>query len=181
LEVTCPEAGNIGGGGFMMIYPGKEGAPVVVDYRETAPAAAKADTFAAGNVTQYRLVGVPGTVRGLALAHERFGKLPWKDLLMPAVQLAKEGFELNKDMAEGLNEYLAKPGDEANEMRRVLGKSGGGKWTAGDRLIQPQLAATLQRIAEEGASAFYEGAIADAIVESLDGGLITSADLARYA
>src|SRR5436190_2017698 len=93
-----------------------------------------------------------------------------------AVKLAKEGFELNKDMAEGLNEYLAKPGDEAKEMRRVLAKPGG-KWAAGDRLVQAELAETLKHIAEEGASAFYEGAIADAIVESLDGGLIAQADL----
>src|SRR5258706_5731668 len=101
LAVTWPEAGNIGGGGFMVIYLGKGAEPVVVDYRETAPAAAKADTFAAGNVTQYRLVGVPGTVRGLAAAHERFGKLPWKDLVMPAVELAKEGFGLNKETVGG--------------------------------------------------------------------------------
>ncbi len=180
LAVTFPEAGNIGGGGFMVIYPGKDAQPMVVDYRETGPAAAKADMFAAGNVTQYRLVGVPGTVRGLALAHQRFGKLPWKDLVMPAVKLAKEGFELNKDVAEGLNEYIAKPGDEANEMRRVLGKPGG-KWAAGDRLVQAELAETLRRIAQEGPGAFYEGAIADAIVASLDGGLITSADLEGYA
>ncbi|HEV8378189.1 MAG TPA: gamma-glutamyltransferase [Tepidisphaeraceae bacterium] len=153
---------------------------MVVDYRETAPAAAKADAFASAKPTQYQLVGVPGTVRGLALAHEKFGKLPWKDLVMPAVGLAKEGFELSKDVAEALNEYLAKPGDEANEMRRVLGKSGGGKWSAGDRLVQAELAATLQRIAEEGPRAFYEGSIADAIVQSLDQGLITQADLAGY-
>src|SRR5882672_1119394 len=153
LAVTFPEAGNIGGGGFMAVYPGKNAAPVVVDYRETAPAAVKADTFAARKPTQYELVGVPGTVRGLALAHEKFGKLPWKELVMPAVRLAKEGFELNKDVAEGLNEYLAKPGDEANEMRHVLGKSSGGKWAAGDRLVQPELAETLRRIAEEGPKA----------------------------
>jgi len=181
LAVTFPEAGNIGGGGFMVIYPGKGAEPVVVDYRETAPAAARADTFASGNLTQYRLVGVPGTVRGLALAHQRFGKLPWKDLVMPAVRLAKEGFELNKDLAEGLNEYLAKPGDEANEMRRVLGKPGSGKWAAGDRLVQGELAETLRHIAEEGPNVFYEGTIADALVESLRDGLITQADLAGYA
>jgi len=180
LAVTWPEAGNIGGGGFMVVYAGKGAVPVVVDYRETAPAAAKADTFAAGRPTQHRLVGVPGTVRGLALAHEKFGKLPWKELVMPAVRLAKEGFELNKDVAEAINEYVAKPGDEANEMRRVLGKSGGGKWASGDRLVQAELAETLGRIAEEGPKAFYEGAIADAIVESLDEGLITRADLAGY-
>ncbi|HEV8605482.1 MAG TPA: gamma-glutamyltransferase [Tepidisphaeraceae bacterium] len=180
LAVTFPEAGNIGGGGFMVIYPGKGGGPVVVDYRETAPAAAGADTFAKGNRTQYRLVGVPGTVRGLALAHEHFGKLPWKDLVLPAVALAKDGFELNKEVAEAINEYVTKPGDEANEMRRVLGKAGGGMWAAGDRLVQPQLAETLGRIAMEGPSAFYQGSIADAIVESLDEGLITRADLAGY-
>src|SRR3954464_13855248 len=82
LAVTWPEAGNIGGGGFMVIYkPGAE--PVVVDYRETAPAAGKSDTFASKKPSEYQLVGVPGTVRGLALAHEKFGKLPWNDLVMP--------------------------------------------------------------------------------------------------
>ncbi|HEV8291442.1 MAG TPA: gamma-glutamyltransferase, partial [Tepidisphaeraceae bacterium] len=181
LAVTFPEAGNIGGGGFLVVYSGKGIAPVVVDYRETAPALAKADTMAKGKPTQYQLVGVPGTVRGLALAHEKFGKLPWKDLVMPAVGLAKEGFELNKDVAEALNEYLAKPGDEANEMRRVLGKSGGGNWAAGDRLVQPELAETLRRIAEEGPKAFYEGAIADSIVSSLRDGLIRKEDLAGYS
>ncbi len=181
LAVTWPEAGNIGGGGFMVIYPGKGAEPVVVDYRETAPSAAKADTFASHKPTQYELVGVPGTVRGLAMAHERFGKLPWKELVLPAVKLAKEGFELNKEVAEGLNEYLTKPGDEANEMRRVLGKGGAAKWEAGDRLVQGELARTLLKIAEEGPDAFYEGPIADALVESLDRGLITQSDLAGYA
>src|SRR4051812_34852896 len=107
LAVTWPEAGNIGGGGFMVIHrPGAE--PLVVDYRETAPAAAKYDSFASKKPSEYQLVGVPGTVRGLALAHEEFGKLPWNDLVMPAVALAKEGFEVNKDLAEALNEYIAK-------------------------------------------------------------------------
>jgi gamma-glutamyltranspeptidase / glutathione hydrolase len=179
LAVTFPEAGNIGGGGFMVIHR-NGAAPVVIDYRETAPAAAKADTFASGKPTQYRLVGVPGTVRGLALAHEKFGKLPWKELVIPAVALAKEGFELNKDVAEAINEYIVRPGDEAREMRRVLGKGGGGQWAAGDRLVQPELADTLREIAQEGPRAFYEGVIADAIVNSLEDGLITQADLAGY-
>jgi gamma-glutamyltranspeptidase/glutathione hydrolase len=181
LAVTWPEAGNIGGGGFMVVYQGKGAAPVVVDYRETAPAAVTADTLASGKATEYQLVGVPGTVAGLALAHEKFGKLAWKELVTPAVGLAKEGFELNKDVAEAINEYAAKPGDEAAEMRRVLGKAGDGKWAAGDRLVQPELAETLRRIADEGPKAFYEGAIAQAIVSSLREGLIKQSDLAGYS
>src|SRR3954462_15694158 len=86
LAVTFPEAGNIGGGGFMLIYPGGDTAPIVIDYRETAPAAANENIFASSRPTQYRLVGVPGTVRGLALAHTRFGKLQWKDLVLPAIK-----------------------------------------------------------------------------------------------
>src|SRR6267142_3003754 len=180
LAVTFPEAGNIGGGGFMLIYPGGGTASIVIDYRETAPAAANENIFASARPSEYRLVGVPGTVRGLALAHTRFGRLPWKDLVLPAVKLAEDGFELNKDVADGLNEYLAKPGEEAEEMRRVLSKPDGTNWFAGNRLKQPQLAQTLQKIATEGSDAFYKGPIADAIVESLKDGLVTRADLANY-
>src|SRR5437764_11135571 len=96
MAVTWPEAGNIGGGGFMMVAPpGKE--PTCFEYRETAPAAAKADLFADGTVTahEHKAAGVPGTVRGLALAHKKYGKLPWKDVVMPAVKLAEGGFAID--------------------------------------------------------------------------------------
>src|SRR5688572_3901418 len=144
LAVTFPEAGNIGGGGFMLIRPADGKGTVVVDFRETAPAAATAGMFVkATDRTPHRLVGVPGTVRGLALAHERFGARPWRELVMPAVALAERGFVIDEDLARSLNRALARPGDEAAEMRRVLGKPGGGTWSAGNRLVQPELAATL--------------------------------------
>src|SRR4051794_36235211 len=90
LAVTYPAAGNLGGGGYMVIHP-PQGRPTVIDYRETAPAAAHKTTFKKGeSVYGHRLVGVPGTVRGLALAHEKFGKLPWKAIVQPAIALAEK-------------------------------------------------------------------------------------------
>ena len=94
MAVTYPAAGNIGGGGFMVIYPGNKTEPVVIDYRETAPAAAHKSVFAKGESWYtHKAVGVPGSVRGLYLAHSKFGKLPWKDVVAPAVKLAEEGFD----------------------------------------------------------------------------------------
>lgn len=183
LAVTYPEAGNIGGGGFMVIHPGHGEAPVVIDYRETAPAAATRDMFVhKSDRTPYRLAGVPGTVRGLALAHARHGRRPWQELIEPAIELASDGFEMNATLARSLNRALARPGDEAEEMRRVLGKQGGGEWMAGDRLEQPELAGTLRRIAAGGPDAFYRGPVAEAIVATLTehGGIMTTEDLAGY-
>ena len=93
LAVTYPAAGNIGGGGFMLIYPPARASPSVIDYRETAPGAATQNDVQTDrqHATAHKAVGVPGTVRGLALAHQKFGKLPWKDVVMPAVKLAEEG------------------------------------------------------------------------------------------
>ncbi len=106
LAVTWPEAGNIGGGGFMLVHP-PGGKPTFFDYRETAPAAATRDMFAErARPSPYLLVGTPGTVRGLALAHRRFGKLPWKDLVLPAVKLASDGFAIDAALAGSLNGVL---------------------------------------------------------------------------
>src|SRR5262249_59268695 len=100
LAVTYPAAGNIGGGGFMTVYPGGGAEPVVIEYRETAPTAATKDMFTdKDGLYGHKVVGVPGTVRGMALAHRKFGKLPWKDLVMPAVRLAEEGFVLDAAVA----------------------------------------------------------------------------------
>jgi gamma-glutamyltranspeptidase/glutathione hydrolase len=184
LAVTFPEAGNIGGGGFMVIDPGKGKMPITIDYRETAPAAATADMFARpSDRTPYRMVGVPGTVRGLALAHQKYGRKPWRELLQPAIALAQDGFTLNADVADSLNKSLARPGAEADEMRRVLGKSDGGNWSAGDRLVQPQLAQTLRHIADQGPDAFYRGPIATAMVKTIHegGGILNESDLSVYA
>jgi gamma-glutamyltranspeptidase/glutathione hydrolase len=182
MAVTYPAAGNIGGGGFMVIHPpGQE--PVVVEYRETAPAAAHARMFKESDTWyNHRVVGVPGTVRGLFLAHARFGKLPWKDLVQPAIKLAEEGFALDAAVANQLNDAVY-GADRASELRRVFGKDGGKEdWRPGDRLVQKDLGWSLRQIADNGPDAFYKGAIADKLLAEMKsgGGLITAADLAGY-
>jgi gamma-glutamyltranspeptidase/glutathione hydrolase len=213
LAVTYPAAGNIGGGGFMLVFPGGEQSkgegPVVIEYRETAPAAANRTMFTKDDsLFGYKVIGVPGTIRGLALAHERFGKLPWREVVMPAVTLAEDGFLIDTPLASSLNGIVAGAGDFP-ELRRVYGKDKetgrqGDKenrraadgqllvspspgllvcaWRAGDWLVQKDLATTLRLIAEHGADAFYKGAIADKIAAEMKagGGLITKADLAAY-
>ncbi len=184
LAVTWPAAGNIGGGGFIVIHPagGKE-TPVVIDYREMAPLAATRTMFTRGDtIYSAKAVGVPGTVRGLALAHQRFGRLPWKDVVLPAVRLAEEGFIIDDRLASSLNWIVAAATDYP-ELQRVLGKHGGrGTWQAGDRLVQKDLGHTLRLIAEHGPDAFYKGPVADLLAAEMkaDGGLITKQDLAGY-
>jgi gamma-glutamyltranspeptidase/glutathione hydrolase len=183
MAVTWPEAGNIGGGGFMMVaVPGRE--PVCIEYRETAPAKATVDMFAKQAIGPYdhRVAGVPGTVRGLALAHEKFGKLPWREVVRPAVELAEKGFVVNAVLANGLNRVLSDKNTTNAEFQRVYGKPGGTKWQAGDKLVLPDLARTLQRIADKGADAFYTGELAELLEKEMirGGGLITKADLEAY-
>jgi gamma-glutamyltranspeptidase/glutathione hydrolase len=195
MAVTHPSAGNIGGGGFMLIYPphptlsprGGEGRvrgrePVVIDYREKAPLAAHKTMFTKSD-SRYsaKAVGVPGTVRGLALAHAQFGTQPWKELVMPAVKLAEEGFVIDSPLASSLNWVVAgSPGFD--ELRRVFGKGDGTPWEAGDRMVQKDLAKTLRLIAEQGPDGFYKGMVAELLAAEMkrDGGLITTEDLAAY-
>ncbi len=182
LEVTWPEAGNIGGGGFMLVHAGSGQAPVVIDYREKAPGSATVDMFANGTGSPHRLVGVPGTVKGLKKAHEKWGRLPWKSLVIPAVKLARDGFDVSPELAKSLNEVIA-TSRTYDELIRVYGRDvGKTEWKAGDRLIQPDLAATLSTIGSDGAEAFYTGPLADLLVAEMQrgGGLITKADLANY-
>jgi gamma-glutamyltranspeptidase/glutathione hydrolase len=187
LAVTWPEAGNVGGGGFMMVHPGPGKAPVCVDYREVAPRAATETMFATDN-SRYKAkaVGVPGTVRGLALAHQQFGKLPWEQVVMPAAELAETGFIVNEWLAHSTNDVLDTAGvRESNryaELRRVYGRADGRAWEVGDTMVLPDLANTLRTIAEEGADAFYQGKIADQLVAQMQrgNGLITKEDLAGY-
>lgn len=183
LAVTWPEAGNVGGGGFMMVAaPGKD--PTCFEYRETAPAAAHKNLFADGKTTwlDHKAAGVPGTVRGLALAHQKFGKLPWKDVVLPAAKLADEGFTVNGPLAGRLNPVLADAKTINAEFKRVYGKPDGGKWQAGETLVLKDLGRTLRRIAEQGPDAFYTGEVAEMIEKEMTtgGGLITKADLAAY-
>ncbi|MFO0821584.1 MAG: gamma-glutamyltransferase [Gemmataceae bacterium] len=183
MAVTWPEAGNIGGGGFMMVAPpGKE--VRCIEYRETAPAAAKVDLFADGSVGPFdhKAAGVPGTVRGLALAHQKYAKLKWAEVVMPAVQLAEEGFTVNAVLAGGLNRVLADAKTTNAEFKRVYGKPGGGEWAAGDTLVLKDLGKTLRLIAEKGADVFYTAEPAELLAQEMKahGGLITKADLAAY-
>jgi gamma-glutamyltranspeptidase/glutathione hydrolase len=184
MAVTYPSAGNLGGGGFMVIHPADGRSPVsVIDYRETAPAAARRTMFTRKDSWySHRAVGVPGTVAGLALAHQKFGKLPWKGLVLPAIKLAEEGFVIDEQLAGSLN-WILGSNQVTPELRRVLGKNNGrAEWEAGDRLVQKDLARTLRRIADRGADGFYKGETAEQIVREMKagGGLITAQDLAGY-
>lgn len=182
LAVTWPEAGNIGGGGFMLVHPTNGKPPMVIDYRERAPAAATVDMFAEGVKSRYQLVGVPGTVRGLMLAHQRFGRLSWEAVVKPSVDLARDGFVVSKELAASLNGVIKSYPDN-EELLRVYGRDHGQRtWQAGDRLVQTELSESLRSIAVEGGDAFYTGKIAQLIEAEMKrgGGLITTADLADY-
>ena len=187
LAVVWPEAGNIGGGGFMMVHPGDGRRPVCIDYRETAPGDASGVMFTPedGKHT-HKIVGVPGTVRGMGEAHRRYGKLPWKALVTPAVRLAGEGFEMDRYLCSSINRVLnydsVKEGAHHQELIRVYSRPGGGEWKPGDRIVLNDLSKTLQAIAERGADAFYQGPIAKALVAEMKrgDGLISLDDLANY-
>ncbi|MDJ0939931.1 MAG: gamma-glutamyltransferase [Woeseiaceae bacterium] len=182
LAVTEPEAGNIGGGGFMLIHI--DGEAYFLDYRETAPLAAYRDMYLDenGEVIEgasrvgHLSVGVPGSVAGLWAAHERFGSLPWKDLVMPAVKLARDGFVIH--------DKLASMGE--NGVRKFDGKTNFADYfasmTAGEVFKQPELADALERIANEGRDGFYMGKTAELMAAEMErgGGLITREDLANY-
>lgn len=180
LAVTWPEAGNIGGGGFMLVRPaGAASTPVVFDYREKAPASATKTLFAKGIRTPYHTVGVPGAVAGMFAAHKKFGKLPWQDLISPAIRLAEAGVVVDASLAASLNAGLKKSKDFP-EFVRIFGKTGG--WKPGDRLVQKELASTLRLIAQQGPDGFYKGLTAERFVAEMKsgGGLIVADDLLNY-
>ena len=182
LAVTYPEAGNLGGGGFMTLY--HEGTPAFLDYRETAPLAATRDMFldASGAVIPgastigLRAAGVPGTVAGLWLAHQRFGRLPWSGLVAPAIALARDGFVPSPHLANRLREERGAFAGLTNFDKYFGGVQ------AGASFLQPELAATLEHIARHGTDGFYRGRTADLIAAEMQraGGLITRNDLAEY-
>jgi gamma-glutamyltranspeptidase / glutathione hydrolase len=189
LAVTHPSAGNIGGGGFMVIRPAK-GEAITVDYRERAPLKSTPTMYldSTGKIarqltaTGYLAPGVPGTVRGLAAAHKRFGTLPWKDLVMPAVDLAEKGFVLSDALARSLNREVSGAMARYPVSVAAYGKPGGGEWKAGDTIVLRNLGRTLREIATKGPNAFYTGWIADSIASAMarNGGLISKQDLAAY-
>lgn len=181
LAVTHPAAGNIGGGGFMLVDgPGRE--PEVIDYRETAPGAASLRMFQPGDGGRTaKASGVPGTVAGLAMSHRRHGSLPWRDLVEPAVRVARDGFVSYKPLVDSLNSVLASVSPNS-AFQKAYGKPGGGKWVTGDTMVFADLANTLKAIAQEGEAGFYSGGVARAIVSEMQrsGGLISLEDLAGY-
>jgi gamma-glutamyltranspeptidase / glutathione hydrolase len=188
LAVTHPYAGNLGGGGFMLLRL-DDGRSTFIDFREKAPAAATRDMYldATGKVTRDSLVGwrasgVPGTVRGLELAHNKYGKLPWAKLLAPAVKLAAQGFPLSYFQAQSLrSEMTAKLMSPFPESKRIFLK-GGAYYEADEKLTQPELAKTLSRIALLGSKDFYEGMTAKMLAQEMakNGGHVTLADLKAY-
>ncbi|MEM1447599.1 MAG: gamma-glutamyltransferase [Planctomycetota bacterium] len=181
LAVTHPSAGNIGGGGFMLVRPSDGSPPVFVDYREKAPLASTLDMFAAGGSRKnHRYVGVPGTVRGLSLAHELYGSKAWGDLVAPAVALAADGFVIHAGLARSLNRTLARSTND--EFKRVYGRADGEAWEAGQRLVLSDLGATLARIRDERNDGFYAGETARLLAAEMErgGGYVTTEDLALY-
>ncbi|KGR96061.1 gamma-glutamyltransferase [Burkholderia pseudomallei MSHR7343] len=182
LAVTYPEAGNIGGGGFMTVYMG--GKPYFLDYRERAPLAATKDMYLDkdGNVVKGmslygdRAVGVPGTVAGMWEAQKRFGRLKWKQVIAPAIRYARDGFVVDEQLAQRGVDASKEFGGKTNFDQYFSGLK------AGATFKQPELAAVLARIANDGAKDFYDGKTADLIAASMKkgGGLITKQDLVQY-
>lgn len=186
LAVTHPSAGNIGGGGFMLIRLA-DGRTTFIDFRERAPGAASRNMYldANGKATEdstvgYRASGVPGTVRGLEYASKNYGKKPWADLVAPAVDLASKGFALSYGQAQGLKSS-ARGLSRFPESNRIFLK-GGKFYEPGETLVQPELGRTLDRIARQGAKDFYEGETASLLAKDMKehGGLITLEDLKQY-
>lgn len=189
LAVTLPRAGNIGGGGFMLVHDAATGEDIAIDFREMAPVRATRDMYLDenGDVDPMRskfghlASGVPGTVAGLWHAHQKYGKLPWSEVVAPAIRQARDGIRVSYDMAEILTKnqrrycnneaacgYFYKPGGETYKPNEVL--------------VQADLAKTLRLIADHGADAFYKGEVAQLIIAEMErgGGLIDAESLASY-
>ena len=208
LAVTHPAAGNLGGGGFIVAYLADRREVITIDFREAAPRRADVRMYLGPDGTLLphyragaRAAGVPGTVRGLGLAHERYGKAAWADLVRPAARLARGGFRISEELATSLNAQLQdrrRPPDEVArrddlgsgtdrladfpESVAALGKPDASPWQPGDLLVQRDLADTLDRIAEHGPDEFYAGETARIVARYMAerGGLITLDDLAAY-
>jgi gamma-glutamyltranspeptidase/glutathione hydrolase len=192
LAVTYPRAGNIGGGGFMVIWFAKPKKAIAIDYREMAPAAIHKDSFLddEGNADPQKSlrsglgIGVPGTVAGLALAHKKYGsgKFTLAQLLAPSIALARDGFVVTGDLADTM--VAAKPlFARWPSSVKVMLKPDGSSYGEGDRLVQTDLAGTLEAIANKGPQGFYEGDVAEKIAAAVRdaGGVMTADDFRKYA
>ena len=189
LAVTLPRAGNIGGGGFMLAYLAEDDESVAIDYREKAPPAATRDMFLDANGDadsqksrfSHLAVGVPGTVAGLYEAHQRYGTLPWKRLVMPAVELARDGIVVSYDLSSNLSRRAERLQGNAASAKYFY-KPNGDSYAPGERLVQSDLADTLAAIADNGADAFYRGKIARLIEKEMkaNGGLVDREALEAY-
>jgi gamma-glutamyltranspeptidase/glutathione hydrolase len=186
LAVTHPEAGNIGGGGFM-VYRSSKGETSTLDFREKAPATANPDMYldSAGKVIPnmslytHKASGIPGSVDGMVEAHRKYGKLKWTELVQPAIDIARNGFKITKRLASDLNR------ERDQFVKLNAGKSyllNNAGWKEGDLLVQKDLAKTLGLIRDKGRDGFYKGVVADQLVEEMKNGngLITKADLDNY-
>ena len=188
LAVSLPNAGNIGGGGFMIVHNAAENKTIALDFREKAPAAAKATMYQdeIGNIIPrkswytHQAVGVPGTVAGLAHAQSQWGSLPLAQVLQPAIDLAEQGYEVSPTLGKLLQVEKDNLGQWPST--KAIFFKDDAPLQAGDKLVQKDLAASLKLIAEQGPDAFYKGAIADEIVrdQAAHDGLITKEDLANY-
>ncbi|WP_430928947.1 gamma-glutamyltransferase [Polaribacter marinivivus] len=184
LAVVYPVAGNIGGGGFM-VYRDKNGKKGALDFREKAPITAYKDMYldSLGNVIKNKsvlgahAVGIPGSVAAVFEVHQKFGSLPFKELIQPAIDLAKKGFTITKKQADDLNNATDRF-RKVNNYKTIFDK----EWKAGDLLIQNELAKTLERIRDFGKDGFYKGKTADFLVNYITelGGIITHEDLEKY-
>src|SRR5467141_2230816 len=187
LAVVEPAAGNIGGGGFMLIRLAG-GKTTFFDYREVAPGKASRDMYIGkdgkldenASVIGYQSVAVPGTVAGLELVLKNYGTMKLADVMAPAIRLAKDGFAVSEKLSQELAEH--RPELEQFPASQRIFLNGGKMWKAGDTLKQPELAATLKRIAKNGVTEFYRGETARMLVDEMtkNGGLITLEDLANY-
>ncbi|VFS62741.1 Gamma-glutamyltranspeptidase precursor [Kluyvera cryocrescens] len=188
LAVTHPQAGNLGGGGFMMLRT-KDGKTTAIDFREMAPEQASRDMFldSQGNpdskksLISHLASGTPGTVAGFSLALEKYGTLPLNKVIQPAIKLAQDGFTVNSALADDLKTYGSEVLPNHANSKAIFWKDGE-PLKKGDKLVQTNLAKSLTLIAEHGPDAFYKGAIADQIAEEMhnNGGLMSKADLANY-
>lgn len=189
LAVAHPQAGNLGGGGFLVYYDAKTKGVWTLDFRETAPGAATHDMFVLpdGKVSSDirsggRSVAVPGTVAGLAAAHERFGSMPWKELLAPAIAMAREGVRVDAQLAGDLaTEKHDRKIDDFPSTKAIFFPDGT-PLQAGSRLVQGELASTLEKIAVLGQSGFYGGEVANHVVDAIkaNGGIVSFKDLREY-